>query len=113
VLLSPTYFNVLNIYAFGLSRLLSPCSLALTTSSANLDDISWGTKGETAVSDDLGTVKQNALAQVDVEVLAEPADIDAVYADSLKSLRARKFDSLPKPEPAMRTLAERESDAKD
>jgi chitin synthase len=80
---------------------------------ANLDDISWGTKGETVASNDLGTVKQNALAQVDVEVLAEPADIDAVYADALKDLRARKFDTLPKPEPAMRTPSERERAAKD
>ncbi|KAH9036742.1 chitin synthase-domain-containing protein [Lactarius deliciosus] len=44
LLLSPTYINILNIYAF-----------------ANLDDISWGTKGEDTVEMDLGAADANAL----------------------------------------------------
>lgn len=44
LLLSPTYINILTIYAF-----------------ANLDDISWGAKGEDAVLEiDLGAVIQDS-----------------------------------------------------
>jgi chitin synthase len=91
VLLSPTYFNVLNVYAF-----------------ANLDDISWGTKGDTAVSNDLGSVKQNIHQQVSVEVYAGPAGANEVYEDALENLRARKFDTRPKQAAPVRTTAEKE-----
>jgi chitin synthase len=96
VLLSPTYFNILNVYAF-----------------ANLDDISWGTKGDTAVAEDLGAVTQNLHAQVDVEVFAAADDVNAIYADALETLRAKKFDTKPKEVERVRSTAEKESAAKD
>ncbi|RDB24703.1 Chitin synthase 3 [Hypsizygus marmoreus] len=73
LLLSPTYINVLNIYAF-----------------CNLDDISWGTKQDSVVEKDLGTVIQDSHSQVDVEVLAEAADMNGIYEEALTNLRTRK-----------------------
>ncbi|KAI0071473.1 glycosyltransferase family 2 protein [Panus rudis PR-1116 ss-1] len=73
LLLSPTYINILNIYAF-----------------ANLDDISWGTKQDSEVETDLGAVIQNSASQVDVEVLADIADVNAMYEESIMNLKDRK-----------------------
>lgn len=39
---------------------------------------------------DLGAVIQNGFSQVDVEILAEPADIDQMYIETLANLRTRK-----------------------
>ncbi|KAI0043669.1 glycosyltransferase family 2 protein [Auriscalpium vulgare] len=72
LLLSPTYINILNIYAF-----------------ANLDDISWGTKEDTTVDIDLGAVIQNSQSQVDVEVLAEAADANELYDTAIYNLKNR------------------------
>ncbi|CAL1706544.1 unnamed protein product [Somion occarium] len=73
LLFSPTYINILNIYAF-----------------ANLDDISWGTKQDSEVEIDLGAVVQNSNSQVDVEVLADIADVNGMYEESLLNLKDRK-----------------------
>ncbi|KAH8107991.1 chitin synthase-domain-containing protein [Cristinia sonorae] len=73
LLLSPAYIIILNVYAF-----------------ANLDDISWGTKQDTIIETDLGAVIQNSNSQVDVEVLADAADVNAMYEDSLLNLKDRK-----------------------
>ncbi|THH21774.1 hypothetical protein EUX98_g8282 [Antrodiella citrinella] len=73
LLLSPSYIIILNVYAF-----------------ANLDDISWGTKQDNIVETDLGAVIQNSNSQVDVEVLADAADVNAMYEDSLLNLKDRK-----------------------
>ncbi|KAI0958961.1 Chitin synthase, class 3 [Taiwanofungus camphoratus] len=93
MLLSPTYINILNIYAFS-----------------NLDDISWGTKQDTDVETDLGAVIQNSNSQVDVEVLADVADVNGIYEESLFNLKHRKpiVKSTSGP-----SLAEREQAAKD
>jgi chitin synthase len=96
ILLSPTYFNILNVYAF-----------------ANLDDISWGTKGDTAVANDLGSVTQNIHQQVDVEVYTGPAGANEVYEAALENLRAKKFDTRPKEVEPVRSTAEKETAAKD
>jgi len=73
LLLSPTYINILNIYAF-----------------ANLDDISWGTKGEDAVAEmDLGAVIQDSQSRVDVEMITEEADINALYDEATSNLKYR------------------------
>ncbi|THH00743.1 hypothetical protein EW026_g1841 [Hermanssonia centrifuga] len=93
MLLSPMYINILNVYAF-----------------CNLDDISWGTKQDTAVEMDLGAVIQNSNSQVEVEVLADGADANDMYEESLVNLRDRK--PLPKPTNHV-SNAEREQAAKD
>ncbi|KAK7692306.1 hypothetical protein QCA50_003931 [Cerrena zonata] len=93
MLLSPTYINVLNIYAF-----------------ANLDDISWGTKQENEVEIDLGAVVQNSDSQVDVEVLADIADVNEIYEESLLNLKDRK--PIAKPNTNKQSEAEREMAAK-
>ncbi|KAG6899842.1 hypothetical protein C0993_006360, partial [Termitomyces sp. T159_Od127] len=59
--LSPTYINILNIYAFS-----------------NLDDISWGTKQDTGPDTDLGAVMQDSHSQVDLEMLTEAADVNGI-----------------------------------
>ncbi|KZT21396.1 glycosyltransferase family 2 protein [Neolentinus lepideus HHB14362 ss-1] len=95
MLLSPTYINILNIYAF-----------------CNLDDISWGTKQDTTVETDLGAVVQDSHQQVDVEVLAEPADVNALYAEASENLKHRKPIGKPKNGQEL-SLAEQEQAAKD
>ena len=73
LLLSPSYINILNTYAF-----------------CNLHDFSWGTKGSTASDNDLGTVTSTGQSGV-VEVVlpTTQADIDSLYDQSLNNLRTR------------------------
>ncbi|GJE97749.1 glycosyltransferase family 2 protein [Phanerochaete sordida] len=93
MLLSPTYINVLNVFAF-----------------CNLDDISWGTKAHTEQPPlDLGAVTQDPLNQVDVEVLADGADANEMYEESLANLRDRK----PVPDEAGAHTFDREQAARD
>ncbi|KAJ7045457.1 glycosyltransferase family 2 protein [Mycena alexandri] len=73
LLLSPTYINILNIYAFS-----------------NLDDISWGTKQDSIVEADLGAVVQDIHAQVDVEMSTDKADMNNIYEEALSNLKNRK-----------------------
>ncbi|KAJ7925246.1 glycosyltransferase family 2 protein [Mycena leptocephala] len=73
LLLSPTYINILNIYAFS-----------------NLDDISWGTKQDSIVETDLGAVVQDIHAQVDVEMATDKADMNNIYEEALSNLKNRK-----------------------
>ncbi|KAH8119128.1 chitin synthase-domain-containing protein [Phellopilus nigrolimitatus] len=93
ILLSPTYTNVLNIYAFS-----------------NLDDISWGTKQDNDVETDLGAVIQNSQSQVDVEIWSEPSDINQMYDETLSNLRTRK--PILKPD-KIQSETEKEQQAKD
>jgi chitin synthase len=69
ILLSPSYTNVLNIYAF-----------------CNTHDVSWGTKGDNTVATDLGVVKAKKDGSgdlaVEVEVPVEEKDINAAYIDA-------------------------------
>ncbi|KDQ55846.1 glycosyltransferase family 2 protein [Jaapia argillacea MUCL 33604] len=95
--LSPAYINVLSIYAF-----------------CNLDDISWGTKQDTTPETDLGVVVQDKHSQVDVEVLAEPADVNELYVEALQNLKNRKVDVVEKGKGAENlSVAEQEQVAKD
>ncbi|KAI0769728.1 chitin synthase-domain-containing protein [Trametes elegans] len=73
MLLSPSYVNILQIYAF-----------------ANLDDISWGTKQDHEVNTDLGAVIQNSNSQVDLEVPTDAADVNSLYEEALDNLKNRK-----------------------
>ncbi|CEP15640.1 hypothetical protein [Parasitella parasitica] len=73
ILLSPSYTNVLNIYAF-----------------CNTHDVSWGTKGDNTVATDLGVVKAKKDGSgdlaVEVEVPTEETDINGAYNDALVEL---------------------------
>ncbi len=76
-LMAPSYINVLNVYAF-----------------ANVHDISWGTKGDTMVAKDLGTVttasgKKNP-NEVEAEVPTDEKDIDELYQDAMHVLQSKK-----------------------
>ncbi|EPQ26287.1 uncharacterized protein PFL1_06222 [Pseudozyma flocculosa PF-1] len=72
LLLAPTYINILNIYAF-----------------CNLHDFSWGTKGDTAVSNDLGSVTSTGKGVVEITLPTAQADIDTAYDEALNNLRTR------------------------
>lgn len=69
ILLSPAYINVLNIYAF-----------------CNIDDISWGTKGDTGAQD-LGhaKVKEDGSFDVSIPILAE--EINQLYLNQLGKIK--------------------------
>lgn len=71
ILISPSYINVLNIYAF-----------------ANIHDISWGTK-DVPVTKDLGSAKTIGKNKNEL-VLVAPGDkeeVNETYYDTLESLR--------------------------
>ncbi|BFZ65301.1 Chitin synthase, class 2 [Saitoella coloradoensis] len=70
LLLSPSYTNILNVYAF-----------------CNTHDVSWGTKGDNGVKTDLGIVNTQKDGQVDVEIPTKDADIDAAYSEALVVLQ--------------------------
>ncbi|KZT10722.1 glycosyltransferase family 2 protein [Laetiporus sulphureus 93-53] len=93
LLLSPTYMNILSVYAFS-----------------NLDDISWGTKQDADVESDLGAVIQNSDSQVDVEVLTDDADVNGMYEEALQNLKFKK--PVPK-NTTPPSVAEQEQAAKD
>ncbi|KAI8376085.1 chitin synthase 1 [Radiomyces spectabilis] len=73
IFLSPSYTNILNIYAF-----------------CNTHDVSWGTKGDNTVATDLGVVKAKKDASgehtVEVEVPTEQKDINEAYEDACLEL---------------------------
>ncbi|CAD6918652.1 unnamed protein product [Tilletia laevis] len=72
ILLAPTYINILNVYAF-----------------CNLHDFSWGTKGETSVSNDLGAVNSTGKGTVEIALPTSQLDIDSAYDEALMKLRTR------------------------
>nr|GAT57650.1 glycosyltransferase family 2 protein [Mycena chlorophos] len=72
ILLSPTYINILNVYAFS-----------------NLDDISWGTKQDSIPEEDLGAVVQDIHAEVQVEMSTDQADMNNIYEEALSNIRNR------------------------
>jgi chitin synthase len=95
LLLSPTFINVLSIYAFS-----------------NLDDMSWGTKQDSVPEiADLGAVVQDSQAKVEVET-TDTIDRNASYEEAIQNLKYRK-PVAPKPSSPAMTEAEREQKAKD
>ena len=62
------------------------------------------------MEEDLGAVVQNSQSQVDVEILAEPADVNQMYDEVLANLRTRK--AVPKAT-GPPSAAEKEQAAKD
>lgn len=70
-LLSPSYTNILNVYAF-----------------CNTHDVSWGTKGDNTVATDLGVVKHNKdTKEVEVEVPTDEKDLNEQYDEACFDLQ--------------------------
>lgn len=75
ILLSPAYVNVLNIYAF-----------------CNIDDISWGTKGDTGASD-LGAAKVREDGTFDVNIPILKEEINQSYLNQLEKIKKPYTDT--------------------
>lgn len=69
LLISPSYINVLNVYAF-----------------CNIHDISWGTKGDDGTGEDLGKATLNESGQLEVQVPLHLSDIDERYMNMVDLL---------------------------
>ena len=69
LLISPSYINVLNVYAF-----------------CNIHDISWGTKGDDGTGEDLGKATLKASGQLEVQVPLHLSDIDERYMNMVDLL---------------------------
>ncbi|CAG8523397.1 11363_t:CDS:2 [Ambispora gerdemannii] len=68
--LVPFYINILNVYAF-----------------CNVHDVSWGTKGDNAVKQDLGSVSSHpGKSHVDIALPTEEKDINAAYEEACAEL---------------------------
>lgn len=76
LLLSPSYINVLNVYAF-----------------CNTHDITWGTKGDDKAAS-LGSVKTSKDGKVDVNIPSDDKDLDAQYEAEMAVL-ATKYEPPP------------------
>ncbi|CAO1628430.1 unnamed protein product [Parajaminaea phylloscopi] len=73
LLLSPSFINILQVYAF-----------------ANIHDFSWGTKGSDSVSNDLGSVTSSGSKDVvEITLPTSQVDIDQGYDEALHNLRTR------------------------
>ncbi|KAI8992643.1 chitin synthase 1 [Pilobolus umbonatus] len=74
IFMSPSYINVLNIYAF-----------------CNTHDVSWGTKGDNGVSNDLGEVKgskgKDGDTTVEVALPTEQKDLNDLYEEACLELK--------------------------
>jgi hypothetical protein len=71
LLLTPTYINILNVYAF-----------------CNTHDITWGTKGDDK-PEKLPAVTQNSSGTVDLVIPADSADLNAQYEAELAVFATR------------------------
>jgi chitin synthase len=75
IFMSPSYINVLNIYAF-----------------CNTHDVSWGTKGDNGVNTDLGVVKgkktKDGEHEVEVSAPTEQKDLNEQYDEACLDLKA-------------------------
>lgn len=67
LLLTPTYINILNVYAF-----------------CNTHDITWGTKGDTK-PEKLGAASVTADGKIKVDVPTEDADLNTQYEKELRA----------------------------
>ncbi|KAL8292822.1 hypothetical protein RQP46_000516 [Phenoliferia psychrophenolica] len=79
LLLSATYINLLNIYAFS-----------------NLHDFSWGTKEQTTHEVDLGIAASAGSGTVEIALPSAQADIDGTYNDALDRIKTRPM-IIPRP----------------
>ncbi|EPY52688.1 chitin synthase I [Schizosaccharomyces cryophilus OY26] len=82
LILSPMYTNILSVYAF-----------------CNTHDVSWGTKGEHAVSNDLGIAKRNPKGTVvEIAIPTNESDIDDMYEKSVRLLASPVDKTLLSPD---------------
>lgn len=70
LLISPSYLNVLNVYAF-----------------CNLHDISWGTKGDNALRTDLGIAKMVTKGRLEGDFPSGYEELDVRYLEQLSLLK--------------------------
>ncbi|CAO1619779.1 unnamed protein product [Jaminaea pallidilutea] len=94
LLLSPTFINILQVYAM-----------------ANIHDFSWGTKGSDGVSNDLGSVTAaggNPNGVVEITLPTSQTDIDQGYDDALHKLRTRPMIIKGESGPAEKELARKD-----
>ncbi|KAJ8097494.1 chitin synthase-domain-containing protein [Lipomyces tetrasporus] len=82
LLLSPSYVNVLNVYAF-----------------CNIHDISWGTKGDTGTKTDLGVAKTTDTGQIKIALPTKPSEIDSAYLANLDVIKDKAVEKPDKPTP--------------
>lgn len=87
ILLTPTYINVLNIYAF-----------------CNTHDITWGTKGDDK-AEKLGSANVKPGGKVDVNIPQDDGDLNAQYDAELT-----KFASKPPKEVEVISDGDRQAD---
>jgi len=87
IVLTPTYINVLNIYAF-----------------CNTHDITWGTKGDDK-AEKLQSVNVKPGGMVDVLIPQDDGDLNAQYQSELK-----KFATKPPKEVRIQTAADKQED---
>ncbi|EMD35236.1 chitin synthase [Gelatoporia subvermispora B] len=87
MLMAPSYINVLNVYAF-----------------ANVHDVSWGTKGDTKTSKDLGRVKGKEQEAVEVLVPTEQS-LRLEYEAAVDVMHSKPVDEEEEVDPQ----AEREA----
>lgn len=82
LLMTPTYINILNVYAF-----------------CNTHDITWGTKGDTK-PDKLGSASVTADGKIKVDVPTEDADLNTQYEKELTTFASKlKIEKkIPSPE---------------
>lgn len=74
LLISPSYINILNVYAF-----------------CNTHDISWGTKGDTGLKTDLGVVSVSKTdGKLELAMPTSEVDVDALYSKALTMLQVKE-----------------------
>lgn len=80
LLISPSYINILNVYAF-----------------CNTHDISWGTKGDTGVKTDLGVVNvSKSDGKLELAMPTSEVDVDALYTKALTTLQVKEPEAKNK-----------------
>ena len=79
LLLSPTYTNVINVYAF-----------------CNTHDFTWGTKGD-AKAEKLGEATGKDDGNVNVDISFEDSDLDALYDSELQKFSTVATEEKPTP----------------
>lgn len=76
IFLSPSYINILNVYAF-----------------CNIHDVSWGTKGDSKIATDLGVVKskkdESGEHTAEIDLPTEQKDINAAYEEACIELQRK------------------------
>lgn len=90
LLMAPSYIAVLNVYAVRLCQMGNISYLMCSLQSANVHNVSWGTKGDNKVGPDLGaTTAGKNKNEVEVAVPTTKNDINAAYEDAIHVLSTK------------------------